>query len=60
MCRFRLSALYCVRIYTRLQAGVDAVRKRDIDDAVMPAKGNGGLGAVPRQGKQTFSCTARK
>ena len=42
------------------QAGIDAVGKRDIDDAVVSAEGNRRLGPVPRQGKQPLSRSARK
>jgi hypothetical protein len=40
------------------QPGVDAVGKRDVDNAVMPAKWHCGLGAVARQGKKPLSGAA--
>ena len=60
MCRFRLSALYCVSTYTAPQPGVDAVGKRDVDDPVVPAKRHRRLGPVARQWKQPLSRAACK
>ena len=37
------------------QIGVDAIGKGDVDDAVEPAKGHGGLGAVAGQRPQSFT-----
>ncbi len=42
------------------QAGVDAVGEGDVDDAVVPAKGHGRLGAIAGKGKEPFSGPARK
>ena len=40
------------------QSRIDAVGKRDIDNAVMPAKGHRRFGPVPGEWKKTFSCSA--
>jgi hypothetical protein len=42
------------------QAGVDAVGERDVDDAVVPAKGHGRFGAIAGKRKEPFSGSARK
>ena len=44
--RFRLSDLYCVTDEDAAQIAVETVGKRDVDDAIDAAKGDGGLGAV--------------
>ena len=40
------------------QVGVDAVRQRDVDDAVLPGEGDGGLGAIACEGKQALARAA--
>ena len=42
------------------QIGVDAVGKGDVDDAVLPAKGNRRLGPITRQRKKPFARSARQ
>ena len=42
------------------QVGVDAVGERDVDDAVVAAKGNRGLGAIARKGEEPFAGSACK
>ena len=42
------------------QAGVDAVGERDVDDAVVSAKGHGRFGAIAGQRKEPFAGSARK
>ena len=37
------------------QIGVDAVGKGDVDNAVLPGEGNGGLGAIAREGEEPFA-----
>ena len=40
------------------QIGVDAIGKRDVNDAVESAEGHGRFGAIARQRPQTFALTA--
>ena len=42
------------------QAGVDAVGKGDVDDAVVSAKGHGRFGAIAGKREEPFSLSARK
>ena len=42
------------------QSGVDAVGKRDVDDAVMPAKRHRRLGPIACKRKQPLACSAGK
>jgi hypothetical protein len=42
------------------EAGVDAVGESDIDDAVVAAKGDCGLGAIAGEGEEAFSGSARQ
>ena len=43
-----------------VDAGIDTVGKRKINDAVFPAEGNGRLGGIFRQHHQTAALTAGK
>ena len=42
------------------QVGVDAVGEGDVDDAVLAGEGNGRLGAIAGQGKESFAGTTGK
>ena len=60
MWRFSDSALYCVRMYTRRRSELMQLDKRDVDDAVDAAEGDGRLGAVAGQRVQTLTRSARQ
>ena len=60
MWRLSESDLYCVAMKTRRRPGVDAVAEREIDDAVGAAEEDRRLGALFRQGVETFTGAARE